>query len=309
MKIGKGDAVAYAGLVTAAILETWEPFRKEAAMPPEAHPFLSSHWWNYLPVILLVLVGIVWLFQRLRPQKPDADNKAQRGEGEQKAGEGPPLTHISPPRSFARLNIDRTPEQGPPGRGRITLPLDVPLVAPKATIPQSEPKVWSSPDVEIRHEYIDRIKTNFSLEPPGFYRAANMIQWNVNINPRKSADNITIRLDYTYFTGAGWSNVDSIFVKKLNLVVKSAEKIPIAELDTSRDFRFWKWSFGDKREILCSMHRCCLTFLIGDAEVDRFDFVIYAWKTNDDEGTEVTDLIIIGEDRFTFATDWPKVSV
>jgi hypothetical protein len=66
MKISKGDAVTYAALVASAVLQALDPFRKEAAMPPEAHPILSSHIWSYIPVALLTLVAIIWLIQRFR---------------------------------------------------------------------------------------------------------------------------------------------------------------------------------------------------------------------------------------------------
>jgi hypothetical protein len=64
MKLSKGDITTYAALVATAILEAFDSFRKDAAMPPEAHPFLSSHAWSYVPIALLSLVGIIWLVQR-----------------------------------------------------------------------------------------------------------------------------------------------------------------------------------------------------------------------------------------------------
>jgi uncharacterized BrkB/YihY/UPF0761 family membrane protein len=63
--ISKGDAVTYALLVTAAVSQAAEPFRKEAAMPSEAHPFLASHFWAYLPIVLLSLVALIWFWRFL----------------------------------------------------------------------------------------------------------------------------------------------------------------------------------------------------------------------------------------------------
>lgn len=75
MKLSKGDAVTYAALVAGAVLQALEPFRKEAAVPLEAHPYLSSHLWAYLPLALLTLVGIIWLYRQLFPHKTTATDK------------------------------------------------------------------------------------------------------------------------------------------------------------------------------------------------------------------------------------------
>jgi hypothetical protein len=66
--LSKGDAVTYCALVTGAVLQALEPWRKEAAMPPESHPILSSQFWSYLPLALLILVGIIWLTRQLLPR-------------------------------------------------------------------------------------------------------------------------------------------------------------------------------------------------------------------------------------------------
>ena len=66
--LSKGDAVTYVGLVTVAVLEALEPARKEALMSPEPHPFLSWSGWNYLPIILLTLVAVIWLWKALQPR-------------------------------------------------------------------------------------------------------------------------------------------------------------------------------------------------------------------------------------------------
>jgi hypothetical protein len=67
MQVSKGDAVTYVALVLSAGLQALEPLRKEAAVPPDLHPILSSSIWSFLPLGLLILVGILWLiryFQR-----------------------------------------------------------------------------------------------------------------------------------------------------------------------------------------------------------------------------------------------------
>jgi hypothetical protein len=69
VKIGKGDAVTYVGLVISAALQAAEPLRKEVAMPPEAHPILSSPLWAYLPMALLCFVGFIWLVKTVWPSK------------------------------------------------------------------------------------------------------------------------------------------------------------------------------------------------------------------------------------------------
>ncbi|MFZ3327071.1 MAG: hypothetical protein WA231_14770, partial [Methylocella sp.] len=63
--ISKGDAVTYALLVATAVSQAADPFRKEAAMPSEAHPFLASHVWAYLPIVLLSLVALIWFWRFL----------------------------------------------------------------------------------------------------------------------------------------------------------------------------------------------------------------------------------------------------
>jgi hypothetical protein len=65
MKVGKGDAVTYVALVISAALLALEPWRKEAAVPPESHPILSSSAWAYIPLVLLVLVGCIWLYRQI----------------------------------------------------------------------------------------------------------------------------------------------------------------------------------------------------------------------------------------------------
>jgi hypothetical protein len=71
MNISKGDAVTYVALVTAAVLQAGEPWRKEAATPPDLHPILSSPVWAYIPLALLTVVGIIWLFRQINPRKID----------------------------------------------------------------------------------------------------------------------------------------------------------------------------------------------------------------------------------------------
>lgn len=65
MKLSKGDAVTYVALVTSAVLQALEPWRKEASMPPEAHPILSNSVWAYIPISLLIIVGLIWLGRQL----------------------------------------------------------------------------------------------------------------------------------------------------------------------------------------------------------------------------------------------------
>jgi hypothetical protein len=167
-------------------------------------------------------------------------------------------------------------------------------------------------DTVLHHQYIDRINTHFYVEPPRVNRPKDSVIWSVSINPKKSAPNVTIRLDYTYFTGGhgvSWTPIQSLFVKRLDFIIGAAENIAIAELDASKDYNSWHWAFGRQSVIHLSMHRCCLMFLIGDDEVDRFDFVIYTWNDRNDTDKKRTDLILIGEDRFSFAKDWPAVSL
>lgn len=65
MKISKGDLVTYVFLVVVAIIQATEPLRKEAAMPPEEHPILTSQLWQYIPLILLGFVFIIWLYNQI----------------------------------------------------------------------------------------------------------------------------------------------------------------------------------------------------------------------------------------------------
>jgi hypothetical protein len=67
MNLSKGDAVTYGALVTGAVLQALEPWRKEAAVPPEIHPVLSSPVWAYVPLVLLTLVGLIWLAKQFIP--------------------------------------------------------------------------------------------------------------------------------------------------------------------------------------------------------------------------------------------------
>jgi hypothetical protein len=81
MNVSKGDAVTYVALVTAAVLQAAEPWRKEAATPPDLHPVLSSPIWAYVPLALLTLVFAIWLFRQLKPLHKDAP--ANPGDGSQ----------------------------------------------------------------------------------------------------------------------------------------------------------------------------------------------------------------------------------
>jgi hypothetical protein len=65
MKVGKGDAITYVALVISAALLALEPWRKEAATPPDLHPVLSSPVWAYIPLALLTAVGVLWLFRQI----------------------------------------------------------------------------------------------------------------------------------------------------------------------------------------------------------------------------------------------------
>jgi len=38
-------------------------------MPPDMHPILSSSIWSYLPLALLMLVGMIWLARQFLPQR------------------------------------------------------------------------------------------------------------------------------------------------------------------------------------------------------------------------------------------------
>jgi hypothetical protein len=67
--VSKGDAATYVALVTSAVLQAAEPWRKEAATPPDLHPILSSPVWAYIPLALLVFVGLIWLYRQIAPIK------------------------------------------------------------------------------------------------------------------------------------------------------------------------------------------------------------------------------------------------
>jgi hypothetical protein len=77
MQLSKGDAVTYVALVTSAVIMAAEPLRKEAATPPESHPFLSSDVWAYLPIILLSAVGVIWLVRQIRARTYRQDTTAR----------------------------------------------------------------------------------------------------------------------------------------------------------------------------------------------------------------------------------------
>jgi hypothetical protein len=67
MKLSKGDAVTYVALVISAALQALEPWRKEASVPPDTHPILSSSVWAYIPLALLIAVGCIWLYRQIIP--------------------------------------------------------------------------------------------------------------------------------------------------------------------------------------------------------------------------------------------------
>jgi hypothetical protein len=77
MKLSKGDAVTYAALVAGAVLQALEPWRKEAAVPPETHPYLSSHAWSYFPLVLLTFVGLIWLYRQLTHRTQTVADKVE----------------------------------------------------------------------------------------------------------------------------------------------------------------------------------------------------------------------------------------
>jgi hypothetical protein len=74
MALSKDAAATYASLVTVAIVEALDQFRKEAAVPPEAHPILASNIWAYVPIVLLSLVALIWLWRLLRPNPTPTDH-------------------------------------------------------------------------------------------------------------------------------------------------------------------------------------------------------------------------------------------
>lgn len=57
MTLSKGDVVTFVGLGAFAILQAFEPYRREFAIPPESNRFWTSDFWYYLPSILLVLIA------------------------------------------------------------------------------------------------------------------------------------------------------------------------------------------------------------------------------------------------------------
>jgi hypothetical protein len=84
MNVSKGDAVTYVALVTSAVLQAAEPWRKEAATPPDLHPILSSPVWAYVPLALLTVVSLIWLFRQIRWPAP------KRGPATSPPQEAPP---------------------------------------------------------------------------------------------------------------------------------------------------------------------------------------------------------------------------
>jgi hypothetical protein len=60
MALTKGDAITYAALIATAIVEAFDPLRKDLAVD---HPLFANSFWAYLPFILLLLLGLVMLWQ------------------------------------------------------------------------------------------------------------------------------------------------------------------------------------------------------------------------------------------------------
>jgi len=118
MNLSKGDAVTYVALVTSALLQALEPWRKEAAIPPNVHPILSNNAWSYLPLVLLTIVGIIWLVRQLRtpsakveaPAANTVHSPARRrvcdfGKYEWKIAQLDPGEHSGGPQRFVRLSV------------------------------------------------------------------------------------------------------------------------------------------------------------------------------------------------------------
>jgi hypothetical protein len=175
-------------------------------------------------------------------------------------------------------------------------PLPSPL---PSAVREQVPTTSSQLAPETRYQYVDRTYTFFFPESP------NNKQWIISIRFRKSGKNLTIRLDYTYHGGGingRWNVVQHLFVKRLDhFTIGTDQRIPVAKIDTSKPYRPWHWAFGDGGLMYLGTHRCCLAFLIDDILVDQFDFIIDTCK-----GDESKSLIFIGENRFTFAKDWPS---
>jgi hypothetical protein len=89
MKLSKGDAVTYVALVISAALLALEPWRKEAAVPPESHPILSSSAWAYIPLALLVLVGCIWLYRQIAGLRSPAKTYAEKSETKESPNPNP----------------------------------------------------------------------------------------------------------------------------------------------------------------------------------------------------------------------------
>jgi hypothetical protein len=98
MNVSKGDAVTYMALVTAAVLQAGEPWRKEAAVPPESHPILSSAVWAYVPLALLTLVALIWLIKQFpmigRISQPQKEVLSSRFDQIITAQAQPPLSKM-----------------------------------------------------------------------------------------------------------------------------------------------------------------------------------------------------------------------
>jgi hypothetical protein len=68
----KGDPstpASYAAWIVVAVLQAAQPFLKDAAVPPQSHPILADILWNYLPVILIGLVALLWVWLWLKSRK------------------------------------------------------------------------------------------------------------------------------------------------------------------------------------------------------------------------------------------------
>jgi hypothetical protein len=257
MKLSKSDAATYAALITVAIFEAWEPFRKEAATPPEAHPYLSSNLLNYIPIVLLTLVGIIWLLRQLFPLLEPAPRPRDRPVAN---SDDAKTTQISEVRKFG----------------------------PVTEIPR------------VHDQYIDKRFSYFYLVPP------NNELWNVSIKFNKSGEKLLIRLDYRYHSsgiGLGnWLGPKQVFVQRLDTFTKGTEqKITLARLDRGKPKRMWRWIIGDADRLYPSTHQCRLAFFIDDVLVDQFNFII---DIRDDD--DKNDITFIGENRFSFAEEWPE---
>jgi hypothetical protein len=98
MKVSKSDAVTYTALVATAIIQAFDTFRKEAAIPLDTHSILANPVWSYIPIALLTLVGLIWLGRQFgwwdKPSDVALSDKTKQIRGQTFKHETVPLDGI-----------------------------------------------------------------------------------------------------------------------------------------------------------------------------------------------------------------------